>query len=384
MQEMHPRSIARMLRSRLKDYPAAVLVGPRQCGKTTLARSFDGQYFDLEKSADRLRLDIEWPALVGANTRVILDEAQSHPEVFPRLRAAIDSRRRKAGRFLLTGSVSPTLMREVSESLAGRLAVLEMTPFLRDECPTPTSLSRHWLTGGYPDGGLLTPRRFPHWQENYLALLIQRDLPAWGLPARPQITQRLMRMLAAWHGQAWNASRIGQSLGINYQTVSSYLDYLEGAYLVRRLAPYHANIGKRLVKAPKVFVRDTGVLHALLGVRTRRDLLAAPWVGSSWEGYVIEQVLGRLRVLDEQRDAYFLRTSDRHEADLVLQRGRELWAIEIKLTTNPGQDDMRRIQKVARMIGATRSILLSQVPDTHETGGVLSCGLDSFLASLNG
>jgi hypothetical protein len=381
---MHLRAIEAVLRARLRDYPAAVLVGPRQCGKTTLARSLGGAYFDLEQEADQLRLDIEWPELLRGNKRLILDEAQNHPGIFPRIRGAIDERRSKSGRFLLLGSVSPALMHQVSESLAGRLAVVEMTPFLRGECPTQASLARHWLTGGYPEGGLLSPRRFPRWHRDYLALLTQRDLPAWGLPARPQLTERLIRMLAAWHGQVWNASRIGKSLGINYQTVSSYADYLEGAYLIRRLPPYSVNLGKRLVKAPKVFLRDTGILHALLGVRNRGELLVAPYVGSSWEGYAIEQVLGRLEALDRPHEEYYLRTSDQYEADLIVQQGRELWAIEVKLTTGPALEDLRRIEKVSKMIGATRTVLLSQVPQPSESGSVTSCGLDWFLESLGG
>lgn len=378
-----PRAIERILLTRLRDYPAAALVGPRQCGKTTLAKSLGGVYFDLEQEAERLRLDLEWPELVRGKQRLILDEAQSYPEVFPRIRGAVDERRGKAGRFLLTGSVSPALMRHVSESLAGRLAVLEMTPFLRGECPTKAALDRHWLTGGYPEGGLLAPRRFPRWHADYLALLTQRDLPGWGLPARPQLTDRLLRMLAAWHGQAWNASRLGQSLGINYQTVSSYVDFLEGAYLVRRLPPFHANLGKRLVKAAKVYIRDTGVLHALLGVQSRSELLAAPWVGSSWEGYVIEQILAKLNALDRPVEAYFMRTSDQYEADLVLRRGHSLWVIEIKLTTNPGERDMQRIRKVAAMLGAERTILISQVREPLDTGELTSCDLDWFLDSLS-
>jgi predicted AAA+ superfamily ATPase len=162
------------------------------------------------------------------------------------------------------------------------------------------------------------------------------------------------------------------------------VDYLEGAYLVRRLPPYHANIGKRLVKAPKVFLRDSGILHAILGVRTRADLLAAPWVGASWEGYVIEQVLGRMSVLDQTHQAYYLRTSDRYEADLLLQMGRKLWAIEIKLTTNPTPNDLRRIQKVCDMVNAHRAILLSQVVRSTRQGAVTSCNLDWFLRSLGG
>jgi predicted AAA+ superfamily ATPase len=379
---MHARAIRPVLEARLRDYPAATLVGPRQCGKTTLARAMPGAYFDLEQESERLRLDIEWPQLVRGNKRLILDEAQTHPEIFARVRGAIDEQRRRAGRFLLLGSVSPALMRQVSESLAGRLAVVEMTPFLRSECPTKASLGRHWLVGGYPDGGLLSPRRFSRWQDDYLALLVQRDLPAWGLPARAQLTDRLIRMLAAWHGQAWNASRLAQSLGINYQTVSSYVDYLEGAYLVRRLLPYHANIGKRIVKAPKVYLRDTGLLHSILGVVNKAELLASPWVGSSWEGYVIEQVLGRLTALDKPHQAHYLRTSDQYEADLLIHVGRETWALEVKLTTNPTLQDLRRIKKVSDMVGAQRALVLSQVPRSTERDDVVSCNLDWFLRSL--
>ncbi|HEY3236312.1 MAG TPA: AAA family ATPase, partial [Polyangiaceae bacterium] len=226
-------------------YPAVALVGPRQSGKTTLARSFEGDYFDLEQDSERLRLDLEWPRLAAGQSFVILDEAQSWPEIFNRLRGVIDVDRKRCGRFLLLGSVAPSLMEQVSESLAGRLSIVELSPFTLTELPSKAARARLWLCGGYPDGGVLEPKRFPGWQLDYLSLLIQRDLPAWGLPARPQVTQRLARMLAAVHGQTWNASQIGQSLGLNYQTVNSYVDYLEGAFLVRRLIPFHANVKKR-------------------------------------------------------------------------------------------------------------------------------------------
>ncbi|MEO8183431.1 MAG: DUF4143 domain-containing protein [Deltaproteobacteria bacterium] len=180
-----------------------------------------------------------------------------------------------------------------------------------------------WLCGGYPDGGVLERRRFPEWQLDYLQLLMQRDLPNWGLPARPHVTQRLARMLAVAHGQAWNASRMGQSLGLSYQTVNSYLDYLEGAFLVRRLSPFHGNLKKRLVKAPKIYWRDTGLLHALMNVPERETLLVQPWVGASWQGFVIEQLLNCLAAAGQAFEAFYLRTSDQHEIDLIVDLPKE-------------------------------------------------------------
>jgi predicted AAA+ superfamily ATPase len=223
---------------------------------------------------------------------------------------------------------------------------------------------------------------FPRWQIDYLTLLAERDLPAWGLPARPQVTMRLFRMLAAVHGQIWNASRIGQSLGLSYHTVNSYLDYLDGAFLTRRIEPYHANIGKRLVKSPKVYWRDSGLLHALLGA-TRETLLDQPWVGASWEGFAVDQVLAALSQQDRRADAYFFRTSDQHEIDLVLDAGSRLCAIEIKLTASPGTDDMRRLNKAADLIGAARRVLVSQTRRSVDNGREVSCNLPWLVRHLD-
>ncbi|MBI2289042.1 MAG: ATP-binding protein [Betaproteobacteria bacterium] len=281
---MKRRLATAVLRARLARFPAAALLGPRQSGKTTLARSLSRRYYDAEQPADRVRLDLNWEAITSGHELVVIDEAQNWPELFPRLRAAIDASRRRNGRFLLLGSVSPVLMREVSESLAGRLARVELTPFLLPELGKH-ALARLWLNGGFPDGGALHGRRFPVWQRDYLALMAQRDLPAWGLPARPQVTDRLLHMLAVAHGQLWNASAVGQSLGLSYHTVNGYLDYLEGAYLIRRLSPWSGNLRKRLTRSPKVYLRDTGLLHALLRIGSRTELLRHPAAGASWEGF---------------------------------------------------------------------------------------------------
>ncbi len=376
---MVPRNITDTLRARLNAYPAVALVGPRQCGKTTLARSLDGRYFDLEQEPDRLRVDLEWETIVRGSTLIVLDEAQTWPDIFPRLRGAIDSNRRSNGRFLLLGSVSPALMTSVSESLAGRLSIVEMTPLLRSELRKSTQRERLWIFGGYPDGGVLNGRGFPLWQRDYLSLLVQRDLPNWGLPARPQLTDRLLRMLAAAHGQEWNASQIGKSLGLSYHTVNTYVDYLEGAFLVRRLPPYHANIRKRVIKRPKLYWRDTGLLHALLNVRDLDTLLNQPWVGASWEGFVIEQVLAALHYTDCPFDAYYLRTSGQQEIDLLVQTDGELWVMEIKLTARPSLDDMKQLDATSDLVRADRRFLVCQFDDFIESGERVICNVQSLI-----
>jgi hypothetical protein len=369
------RRAAGLLRRRLREAPAVALVGPRQAGKTTLGRRLGGRYFDLEQEPERLRLDLEWDGLIAGRRLVVLDEAQAWPAVFPRLRAAIDQDRGRRGRFLLLGSVSPGLMTQVSESLAGRLAIVELAPFAAGELPR-VPLARLWLRGGYPEGGVLGDSRFPRWHLDYLSLLAQRDLPTWGLPARPQVTTRLLRMLAAAHGQIWNASQIGQSLGLSYHTVNGYLDYLEGAFLIRRLPPYHANIGKRLVKSPKVYWRDSGLLHALLGVAADdTSLFDRPWIGASWEGFVIEQILAALAARDVRAEAFFFRTSDRHELDLLLAIGSRSCAVEIKLSASPGPDDMRRLNKSADLVRADRRLLVSHTRRAVVGRNEVSCNL---------
>jgi uncharacterized protein len=378
---MKPRAIEQRLQQDLQRYPAVALIGPRQCGKTTLAQSLGGHYFDLEDEADVLKLDLSWDRLIAGRDLVVLDEAQSHPPVFKRMRSAIDRRRRDTGRFLVLGSVSPALMRAVSESLAGRLGLIELTPFFLDEVGAET-LDALWLHGGFPGGGILGTDVMPGWQRNYLALLAQRDLPAWGLPSKPHMTERLFKMLAVAHGTSWNASAIGQSLGLNYQTVNSYMDYLEGAFLVRRLQPFHANIRKRLVKSPRVYWRDSGLLHALCGVSTMDALLSQPWVGASWEGFVIQQALSRLNASGTDCTAYHVRTSDQHEIDLLLDFGTQRWACEIKLTADPKADDLAKLNKVADLIGAEQRILISRTQSPMESTDNASLNLPGFLARL--
>lgn len=373
---MQSRMLRNLLEKKQLLYPALALLGPRQVGKTTLAKSFGTLYFDLEQERDRLKLDLQWDSLTQGSILLILDEAQSWPQLFPRLRGAIDQRPNEMGRFLLLGSVSPFLMKEVSEPLAGRLGLSELSPFLLPELPSfqgVSNLQNVWLRGGYPRGGVLQDPAtlFPIWQKDYLDILVHRDLPQWGLAARPQVTARLLSLLAGLHGQQWNASQIASALGLSYHTINTYLDFLEGAYLVRRLPPFFANLQKRLTKTPKIYLRDSGLLHSLLRITSYEELLSNPLVGYSFEGFVIEQILSTLRTYGIDHEACYFRTSDgSSEADLMLLIGRDVWVIEIKLTSEPTAHHWAGIQKVAALIKTDCCMLISmtsqtEVHDTH-------------------
>ena len=378
---MIKRIYSHVVEQRLAEYPAVALVGPRQSGKTTLARALGGHYFDLEQQADRVSLDLRWQDLVDGDRLIILDEAQEWPELFKRLRGEIDRCRKRCGRFLLLGSVSPALMKHVSESLAGRMSLVELTPFLWSELPASRRKSL-WLYGGYPDGGILRHGAYPQWHRDYIQLLTTRDLPTWGLAAKPQLTQRLFKMLAAVHAQTLNASQIARSLDISYKTVNTYLDYLDGAFLIRRLAPWHTNLKKRLVKSPKVYWRDSGMLHALNNVADEDELFNRPWIGASWEGFVVEQVISTMKLTGKQFEPYFFRTADGYELDLVLDVGRELWAVEIKLTSSPAPSDMRRLDKTADMIKAKKRFMISRTSQNADNGTTFSCNLQWFLENM--
>jgi predicted AAA+ superfamily ATPase len=380
---MIERGTTQLIREMLQQFPAVALVGSRQCGKTTLAKTFGRHYFDIESVPERGRLDVLWDSIMEGNELAVFDEAQCWPELFARLRGAIDARRKVKGRFILLGSISPELMKQVGESLAGRMGLVELTPLHVSEMPA-SSDDLLWRCGGYPEGGVLEEGAgYPRWQSSYLRLMSKRDLPQWGLPSKPELTYRLFRLLAGMHGNSQNASELGAVLGLTHTTIQSYLDYLEGAFLIRRLPAYHAKITKRLVRTPKVYWRDTGLLHMLLGMTAKDDLLRMPWVGLSWEGWVIEQILAHRSALGIDTQASYFRTNDGWECDLVLESQGIRELIEIKLTTAPATEDLAKLRKIQSLIGADRLVLLTRSRENLTQGHTWMTNLRGYLAALS-
>jgi predicted AAA+ superfamily ATPase len=385
MQEMIDRFYHRLVVEKLEKYPAVSLLGPRRCGKTTLAKKLGGRYFDMESQGSALRLDLEWDRLTRGDELVVIDEAQCAPEIYPRLRSAIDTARKRNGRFLLLGSVSPALMQNVSESLAGRMGLVSMGPLTFTELSGPLGTDcweSLWLRGGFPDSGILDGTRFPDWQKDYLELLATRDLPEWGFPAKPQRTRRLLSMLAAVNAQPLNASELGSALGIDHKTVVGYCDFLEETFLIRRVRPWSGKITKRLVKTPRLYWRDSGLLHALLNVQNIEHLYHQPWVGYSWEGFVVEQILASLGLFGLSAEPYFFRTSDGIESDLLLDWSGQRWAVEIKLTSDPSKAMIKGLQKAAELIGASKQILICKTAEEIRSDSLLITNLPSFLNEL--
>jgi predicted AAA+ superfamily ATPase len=337
-----------MVRELAQQFPAVLILGPRQCGKTTLAKHFlEGEYLDLEKPSDQQIFldDIEF-ALRRLQLPLIIDEAQTLPELFPVLRSMIDLDRQRTGSYYLLGSVNPALIKHISESLAGRVGIIELTPFLFSEInDLKIAFTDFWLKGGFPDALKEKENsKWQRWQENYVRTFIERDIPRFGVKMSPIQIRRLMVMLAHQHGGLLNASDLGRSLGISYHTIGNYLDLMEGHFLIRRLPPYFPNIKKRIVKSPKIYIRDSGVLHNLLGVSSERSLLESPKRGSSWEGFMIEQIISREMLERSGSLFYFFRTHAGAEIDLVIDRGSERIGYEFKCSASLVKRDWTNLQ----------------------------------------
>ena len=338
---MISRRIKPVLRQLLAEYPAVALLGPRQAGKTTLAHEIaavtESTYLDLESPADRAKLSDAELYLADHESRlVILDEVQRVPALFQSLRGLIDRGRRRGrrnGRFLLLGSASLDLLQQSGETLAGRVAYLELGPFDILEIE-PDRHDRLWVRGGFPDSFLAASESISlRWRQNFIRTYLERDVPQLGPRIPAETLRRFWIMLAHSQGGLLNAASLARGLGIDGKTVAKYLDLMVDLLLVRRLSPWHKNIGKRLVKSPKVYVRDSGITHALLGLGNKEAMLGHPVVGLSWEGFVIENLLA---VAPQGSDANFYRASGGAEIDLLLKLpGRKPWAIEIKRNLDP-------------------------------------------------
>lgn len=330
------RNLAPKVIESLTQFPAVAILGPRQVGKSTLARSVahGAIFLDLERPADIAKLQDAESYLGSLSDRlVVIDEIQRMPELFPVLRVLIDQQRRP-GRFLLLGSASPALRRQASESLAGRIEYLELTPFTLDEVgATPENQQKLLLRGGFPESFLAASNQASlRWRQAFIQTFLEQDIPQLGIRIPASQLRRFWQMLAHLHGNLWNASQIASSMGMSPATMRHYLDTLADTFMVRVLIPYHVNLGKRLVKSPKVYLRDAGLLHALLGIKDYDALLSHPVIGASWEGMVIEHLISHA---GQDSQAFFYRTAAGAELDLVIDSPPHLYGYEVKFGLAP-------------------------------------------------
>ena len=344
------------------------ILGPRQCGKTTLARQFvppdSTAYFDLEDPLSLARLDEPMTALRDLSGLVVIDEVQRRPELFPILRVLAD-RTPLPARFLILGSAAPDLLRQSSESLAGRMETVPLSGFTINDVGM-SAHQVHWLRGGFPLSFLATSdSNSVAWRKSFIQTLLERDIPSFGLGTPAPTLFRFWTMLAHYHGQVWNAAEPARSLGIGETSVRRYLDLLEGVYMVRQLRPWHENLKKRQVKTPKVYIRDSGLLHQLLGIRTQPELLSHPKCGASWEGYVIEEIISSV----QPDEVYFWATHAGAELDLLLFKDGRRFGVEIKRADAPrltpsmrtALEDLRLDRLVVIYPGERRYTLAEQV-----------------------
>jgi len=340
MQTYIERTITTKIKDKLGNIPGVVILGPRQCGKSTLAKAMISEiggavYLDLERPSDVSKLrDPEAFFSLNSDKLICLDEIQRAPELFPVLRSVMDENKQN-GQFIILGSASPALIQQSSETLAGRISYFELTPFLLKEVSDDhhlKTLRRLWLRGGFPRSYLASNEKESfEWRLDFIRTFLERDIPQLGFRTPAKTLERFWRICSHLHGQLLNSSKLGESMGVSHHTVRSYVDMLEQSFVLRVLQPYESNLKKRLIKSPKIYIRDSGILHALLGIENHNDLLGHPVYGASWEGLVIENILPLL----PNWKASFYRTSSGSEIDLILEKGNKRVAIECKGATSP-------------------------------------------------
>ena len=359
-----PREL-KAVRAGLRRAPVTALLGPRQCGKTTLAQSLEAEhFFDLEDPRSLARLDEPQTALEGLTGTVVIDEVQRKPDLFPLLRVLAD--RQQAVRYLLLGSASPDLVKDVSESLAGRVAYHELGPLAVDETGV-REWRKLWLWGGFPRSYLADDDTVSAlWREDFIRSHLERDVPALGISIPAETLRRFWVMVSHYHGQVLNLSELGRSFGVSDHTVRRYLEILSGTFMIRLLPPWHANVGKRLVKAPKLYIRDSGLFHALHTIATPLQLESHPKLGASWEGFAMEQAIRLTGVAHP----HFWRTHTGAELDLVWQAHGALWGMEFKYQDAPGMT--RSIRAVMRDLPLRHLWIVYPGPECYQLDKAVS------------
>ncbi len=385
MHDFIHRDIEKFIHLNLQTFPAIVLLGSRQCGKSTLIKKISSKfdsflYLDLQNYEDLNRLtDINLFFKSNKEATICLDEIQLLPELFSFLRSEIDSNR-KNGRFILLGSASQQLIQKTSESLAGRVGLINLTPFTFFELSKDSDfrLQNHWLRGGYPDSYLADNELASNlWRANFIRTYIERDISQLGIQIPALQLRRLLMMVCHSQGQVLNLSKLGESLGTSHTTIRRYIDLLEQTFIVRTLLPFELNIKKRLVKSPKVFIRDTGLLHQLMNVSDFNQLLGNPVLGASWEGYVIENITAKFF----DYSAFFYRTASGDEMDLILEKGSERIAIECKVSSAPTLT--KGFWNAIESIQPTKTFIVVPINTCYELkNNIWVTGLENILSFL--
>ena len=385
MHDLIKRNIEDFVFQNLKVFPAVALLGSRQCGKSTLAKMLSGKipsfmYLDLQNPTDLNKLsDPKLFFETNPEATFCIDEIQLMPELFSVLRSIIDADRRN-GRFILLGSASRELIKQTSESLAGRIGLIELSPFSITEINQKPDfqIRDFWMRGGYPESYLSeTDNDSKLWRENFIRTYIERDIPQLGFQIPALQLRRILSMCAHNQAQLLNSSKLGESLGLTHPTIRRYIDLLEQTFILRTLQPFEGNVKKRLVKSPKVYIRDTGILHRLLQIDSFNDLMGNPIFGASWEGLVIENILSNLR----DWSPHFFRTATGDEIDLILTKGNKILAVECKASTAPQLT--KGFWKAFDDVQAEQAFVIAPVPNAYPIKeNVTVCGIADFLKKL--